>query len=82
MHGGYYPVGMMITVARCSTPEDAYLMRSRLEAGGVPAFVQNEYSAMTWGIGPFPEIRVEVPGDQIARAREILADNGIAPEDF
>jgi hypothetical protein len=33
----------MITVATFSKPEEAHLLRMRLEAGGVTAFVQDEY---------------------------------------
>lgn len=35
----------MITVASFSKPEDAHMLRLRLEAAGVPAFVQNEQMA-------------------------------------
>lgn len=39
----------MITVASFTKAEDAYLLRSRLQSEGIPAFIQNEYiSQMYW----------------------------------
>ena len=35
----------MLTIAPFSQPEEAHMLRLRLEAGGVPAFIQDENMA-------------------------------------
>ncbi len=64
----------MITVASFSKPEEAYLLKMRLGAGGVEAFVQDEYLVqMDWlysnAIGG---VRVQIHEDDVEAAREIL----------
>ncbi|MCB1063278.1 MAG: DUF2007 domain-containing protein [Verrucomicrobiae bacterium] len=66
----------MITIASFSTSEEAYLLRSRLEASGIAAFVQDEHMIqMNWlysnAIGG---VRVQVFDQQGEEAREILRD--------
>ena len=66
----------MITVASFSKPEEAHLLRLRLEAGGVPAFVQDENMVqMDWmysnAIGG---VRVQIAEEDVARAKEILEE--------
>ena len=64
----------MITVASFSKPEEAHLLRMRLEAGGVPAYIQNEnlvqvdwlYSNAIGGV------RVQIADDDLEDARSIL----------
>lgn len=37
----------MLTVATFSKPEEAHMLRLRLEAGGVPAYIQDENMVQT-----------------------------------
>lgn len=72
----------MITVSTFSKPEDAHMLRMRLEAGGVPAYVQDENMVQTdWlysnAIGG---VRVQIAEDDLDRAKEILQDPGIETE--
>ena len=64
----------MITVASFSKPEEAHLLRLRLEAGGVPAYIQDEnmvqidwlYSNAIGGV------RVQIADEDAEHAKEIL----------
>jgi hypothetical protein len=65
----------MITVATFSKPEDAHLLRLRLGAGGVDAYVQDENMVqMNWlysnAIGG---VRVQIAETDLEAAREIAA---------
>ena len=69
----------MLTVATFSKPEEAHMLRLRLEAGGVPAYIQDENMVQTdWlysnAIGG---VRVQIDEDDEDRAKEILQDSGI-----
>lgn len=74
----------LITVGAFSKPEEAHLVRMRLEAGGVPAFVLDENMVqMDWlysnAIGG---VRLQIEEEDGERAREILEDTGeILPSD-
>jgi rubredoxin len=73
----------MITVATFSKPEEAHLLRMRLEAGGVTAFVQDEYMVqMDWlysnAIGG---VRVQIAEEDVEAAKEILNDEPIQDSD-
>lgn len=66
----------MITIARFSKPEQAHLFRTRLEAAGIPAYVQDEHVfQIEW---PQPEcVRVQIADQDLEAAREFLAaDSG------
>jgi ribosomal protein S27AE len=72
----------MLTVATFSKPEDAHMLRLRLEAGGVPAYIQDENMVQTdWlysnAIGG---VRVQIAEDDVDRAKEILRDPGVLAE--
>jgi len=66
------------TIATFTKPEDAHLLRMRLEASGVQAFVQDEnliqldalYSNAIGGV------RVQVADDDVSAVREFLAEDG------
>ena len=65
----------MKTIATFSKPEEAHLFRTRLEAAGIPAFVQDEHFVqMDWlysnAIGG---VRVQIADDDLDSAREFLA---------
>lgn len=69
----------MLTIATFSKPEEAHMLRLRLEAGGVPAYLQDENMVQTdWlysnAIGG---VRVQIHEDDADRAGEILQDPGI-----
>ena len=63
----------MITIATCNKPEQAHLVRMRLEAGGIPAFLldenvtQMESGFFTGGV------RVQVADEDVEAARKLLA---------
>ncbi|MFZ4778192.1 MAG: DUF2007 domain-containing protein [Terrimicrobiaceae bacterium] len=72
----------MLTVATFSKPEEAHMLRLRLEAGGVPAYIQDENMVQTdWlysnAIGG---VRVQIADEDVDRAKEILQDPGIEAE--
>lgn len=66
----------MITVGTFSTPEDAHLLRIRLGAGGVTAFLRNEYFVqMMWLYSNASGgVCVEVFENDAERANEILSE--------
>jgi hypothetical protein len=72
----------LVTVHTSFSPADAQLIRSRLEASGFHAIVTHElsslsmegYSMSTGGI------RVQVPEDEAADARELLAAGNASSE--
>lgn len=71
----------MKTIATFSKPEEAHLFRTRLEAAGIPAFVQDEHFVqMDWlysnAIGG---VRVQIVDDDLAAAREFLAADSPQP---
>ena len=63
----------MTTIATFNKPEDAHLLRMRIEAGGIAAFLvdenvtQMEWSFLTGGV------RVQVANEDVAAARALLA---------
>jgi hypothetical protein len=63
-----------VVVYRAFNPADAQLVRSRLEAAGLVAVVSHELSALSLEGYALAAggIRVEVPENQAAEAREIL----------
>ncbi|MEO7597393.1 MAG: DUF2007 domain-containing protein [Opitutus sp.] len=72
----------MITVAHCNTIDEALLLRSVLEGSGVPAFVPDEaiaQTAPTYMFGSPSGVRLQVEDDNVARAREVLEQNGQRP---
>ncbi len=66
----------LVTIARFSKPEEAHLLRLRLGAGGVEAYVQDENLVqMDWlysnAIGG---VRVQIAEEDEERAEEILRE--------
>jgi len=71
----------MKTIATFSKPEEAHLFRTRLEAAGIPAYVQDEHLIqMDWlysnAIGG---VRVQIADDDLQAAREFLVND--SPQD-
>jgi hypothetical protein len=65
----------LVTVARCSLSGEAYVIRARLEAEGIPVFVPDEltdtvYAGVTNMLGG---VKVQVPQRYAERAAELLA---------
>ena len=48
----------MLTVATFSKPEEAHMLRLRLEAGGVPAFIQDENMVQMEGPSPASKLNL------------------------
>jgi hypothetical protein len=65
----------MITLASFSKPEEAHLFRTRLEAAGIPAFVQDEHVIqMQWLYSnALGGVRVQIADEDLEAAREFLA---------
>ena len=67
----------LVTIHRAFSPAEAQLIRSRLDASGFDAEVIHETAAMTMdgysvAVGG---VLVQVPEDQVAEARELLASS-------
>ena len=67
----------MKTIATFSKPEEAHLFRTRLEAAGIPAYVQDEYLIqMDWlysnAIGG---VRVQIADENLEAGREFLEND-------
>jgi hypothetical protein len=67
----------LATVFTSFSPADAQLIRSRLEAAGFHAVVMNELSALSMEGYSMAAggVRVQVPEEEAADARELLASN-------
>lgn len=71
------------TVGTFTKPEDAHLLRMRLEAAGLQAFILDENviqlnMLFSYALGG---VRVQVADDDLQEVREFLAeDNGLPPE--
>lgn len=65
----------MKTVASFSKPEEAHLFRTRLEAAGIPAYVQDEHLVqMDWFYSNVVGgVRVQIADEDVDAAREFLA---------
>jgi hypothetical protein len=74
--------GAVQTIATFSKPEDAHLLRMRLNAGGIEAFVQDENMVqMDWLLSnAVGGVRVQVADEDADAARDYLAnDKGVDP---
>jgi len=71
----------LVTVHTAFNPADAQLVRSRLDASGFHAVVQHETAALTLEGYAMAAggILVQVPEDEAADARELLAAADSAP---
>ena len=68
----------MVTVATFTKPEEAHLLRMRLEAGGIPAYLRDENTIQwEWASNAFGGVRVDVAAEDAEAAKTILA---AAPE--
>ena len=71
----------MKTIATFSKPEEAHLFRTRLEAAGIAAFVQDEHFVqMDWLYSNvIGGVRVQSADDDLDSAREFLAADSPQP---
>jgi rubredoxin len=72
------------TIATFSKPEEAHLFRTRLEAAGIPAYVQDEHLIqMDWLYSnALGGVRVQIADEDVQAALEFLAaDSPQAPAD-
>ena len=73
----------MKTIATFYKPEEAHLLRMRLEAAGIEAFIQDEYMIQmdAFYANAIGGVRVQVADEDLADARDyLMADAGISPE--
>lgn len=69
----------MITVAECSSVDEAQLVKSLLEAHGITATLPDEYTAQTFApliLGP--GIKVQVAEEDAETALALIAESGSA----
>ena len=69
------PFCSMITVATCSTIDEALLLRSVLEGSGIAAFVPDEMTGQTappYLFASTSHVRLQVSEENVVRAREVL----------
>jgi len=67
----------LVTIATYSKPEEAHILRLRLGAGDVEAFVQDENTIQVdWFLSnAIGGVRVQIDDGDMERAREILRDH-------
>jgi rubredoxin len=72
----------VITVRSFSKPEEAHLFRTRLEAAGIPAYVQDEHMVqMDWfASNAIGGVRVQIAEEDREAAEEFLAAD--TPQDL
>ncbi len=65
----------LVTIGSFSTPYEANLVKSQLEAAGIPAFVADEYTVgMNWLYSnALGGVKVQVPQSLASEAQQILA---------
>jgi hypothetical protein len=72
----------LVTIATLYNPGQAQFVRSRLEAAEFHVFLTNETtSAIMPGFSSATAIRVQVPEDEAADAKEFLASEGPPAEE-
>lgn len=74
----------MITLARFEKPEQAHLVRMRLEAGGIPAFIHQENTVQVQWMysSELGGVRLQIAEEDFERAREILEAPPVEGETF
>ena len=64
----------MFTLTALPSLDDAYLLRSMLEASEIPAFIPDENASLNWGyINAIGGVRVQVPEEFAENAKSVLA---------
>jgi hypothetical protein len=78
------PTSVVVKVA--ATPDEAKVYAARLQAEGIPAFVDPDAAAdefaITQRLMNLTNVRVMVPASDLERAKEILAPTELSPEEL
>lgn len=71
------PESRVKTIATFSKPEEAHLFRTRLEAAGIPAYVQDEHLIQMYWLysNAVGGARVQIADEDLDAAREFLAND-------
>lgn len=72
----------MTTVATCSNPAEAMLLKSLLEGNGVPAYVPEELTSQSAVDFAGSGIRVRVDDENADTAKRLLAEAESAPQEM
>ncbi len=63
----------LVTVATFGNAPEAHMVRSRLEAEGIHAFVMDDLAATTWGfVNSMDGVQLQVPEKDAARASKVI----------
>src|SRR5262249_37160688 len=63
----------LVTVATFGNAPEAHMVRSRLEAEGIHAFVMDDLAATAWGfVNSMDGVQLQVPEKDVTRARDVL----------
>ena len=66
--------GSLKIIAEYGTPEEAHLLRNRLEAAGIQGFLENETTASAWHLSnALGGVKLLVAQEDLEAAREVLA---------
>lgn len=71
----------MITVATCSNPAEAMLLKSLLEANDIPAFVPDELTPQTALDYSGSGLHVQVADEHAETARRLLDEAAMSDDD-
>ncbi len=65
----------MTTIASFNKAEEAHLLRMRLEAAGIPAYLRDETMSQVWGASlDLGGVKVDVDDKDADAARAVLAE--------
>lgn len=69
----------LITVAIFHLPQDAYIIKARLESEGIPVFLKDEYSVQTENFlsNAIGGVKLQVSESNASVATEILKEQGV-----
>jgi thiamine biosynthesis protein ThiC len=65
-------MGELVTIAEFENVNQAYVLKSRLEAEGIKVFLQNENLNSVMGLGGFASVKVQVALQDSFRAMDVL----------
>jgi hypothetical protein len=69
-----------VTIRTCRDVQEALIVRSILQAGGIRAFIPDEHTASLIAPTVTGGVRVQVPAGDVALARELLAREPLPSE--
>jgi hypothetical protein len=74
-----------VTVFEAANIDEANIVKGMLESADIPVFLEREAIGAVYklSVGPLSEVAVKVPGDQAARASQLLQSSacGLGPEE-